>query len=52
MPMELPTTKVYDENTSVGFLPKKVYDENTSVGFLPKKVYRSEEHTSELQSPQ
>ena len=35
--MELPTTKVYDENTSVGFLPKKVYDENTRAGFEPDK---------------
>ena len=37
--MELPTTKLHGENTSVGFEPKKVYGENTSVGFLPKKVY-------------
>ena len=37
--MELPTTKVYDENTSVGFEPKKVYDENTRAGFGPDKVY-------------
>ena len=37
--MELPTTKLYGENTSVGFEPKKVYGENTSVGFPPEKVY-------------
>jgi hypothetical protein len=51
--MELPTTKVYDENTRArfasekvygentraGFGPEKVYDVNTSVGFLPEKVY-------------
>jgi len=37
--MELPTTKIYGENTSVGFRPKKVYDENTRAGFEPDKVY-------------
>ena len=51
--MELPTTKVYDENTRArfasekvygedtraGFGPEKVYDVNTSVGFMPEKVY-------------
>ena len=56
--MELPTTKVYDENTRArfasekvygentraGFGPEKVYDVNTSVGFLPEKVY--DENTS------
>ena len=42
--MELPTTKVYDENTSVGFLPMNVYDENTRAGFGPDKVY--DENTS------
>ena len=42
--MELPTTKVYGENTSVGFRPKKVYDENTRAGFGPDKVY--DENTS------
>jgi hypothetical protein len=29
--MELLTTKVYGENTNVGFRPKKVYDENTKI---------------------
>ena len=42
--MELPTTKVYDENTSVGFLPKKVYGENTRADSGPNKVY--DENTS------
>ena len=56
--MELPTTKVYDENTRArfasekvygentraGFGPEKVCDVNTSVGFLPEKVY--DENTS------
>ena len=37
--MELLTTKVYGENTNVGFRPKKVYDENTRAGFGPDKVY-------------
>ena len=37
--MELPTTKVYDKNTNVGFLPKKVYGENTRADSGPNKVY-------------
>ena len=37
--MELPTTKLYGENTSVGFEPKKVYGEKTRAGFGPEKVY-------------
>ena len=46
--MELQTTKVYDENTSVGFLPKKVYGENTSVGFLPETKYGENTRTEFL----
>ena len=42
--MELLTTKVYGENTNVGFRPKKVYDENTRAGFEPDKLY--DENTS------
>ena len=37
--MELLTTKVYGENTNVGFRPKKLYEENTRAGFGPDKVY-------------
>jgi len=42
--MELPTTKVYDENTRAGFASEKVYGENTRAGFGPEKVY--DENTS------
>ena len=35
--MELPTTKVYDENTRARFASEKVYGENTRAGFGPDK---------------
>ena len=37
--MELPTTKVYDENTRARFASEKVYGENTRAGFASDKVY-------------